>query len=677
VQLIDATLRRLRELPLMVLALGRPAIATKFPGLWSEREVQTIRLLPLPRRASEQLVREALGPAVADEVVARVVERADGNPFHLEELVRAVSAGRDEVLPESVLGTIEARLDAEGREGKLVLRAASVFGDRFKARGVEALLAGALHPSRTAAWIEVLVARELVVKVNGSASGEGGSLYAFQHSLVREAAYAMLTEADRTLGHRLAGEWLERSGDADPRVLAEHFRLGDDRARAVRWYHRAAFQALEASDLSAAIEVAGRGIEQGAAGEKLGALRLVEAEARVWRGELASAERCAVEAAELLAPGSAPWFRAITQAAVAAGKLGRYDVVEGFARKASEVADSSAARSALIICLCECASYLTFGGRYAAADALIERLRRDAPDLAELSPSEAALIHQLFAIRASYAGDGGACLAAFRAALASFEQAGDQRNACAVRSNLGFVLAELGDFKGAEDALRTALTWAGGMGLLDLETVALQNLGRVLAYLGRLEEARSIEQRAADVFQKLGDPRMEGASLRYIAEIALLAGDLEVAEQKARAAASALDVAPPMKATATAVLARVLLRRGFVAEGLWAAREAFATLEALGALEEGESLVRLVHAEALEAAGERAELWRAIASARDRLIERASKITDAAWREQFLTAVPDNARTLSMWAQASARRESRDFGPRSAGRGGASPALHA
>jgi hypothetical protein len=195
--------------------------------------------------------------------------------------------------------------------------------------------------------------------------------------------------------------------------------------------------------------------------------------------------------------------------------------------------------------------------------------------------------------------------------------------------------------------------------------------------LGRLEEARSIEQRAADVFQKLGDPRMEGASLRYIAEIALLAGDLEVAEQKARAAASALAVAPPMKATATAVLARVLVRRGFVAEGLWAARDAFATLEALGALEEGESLVRLVHAEALEAAGERAEFARAIAAARDRLLERASKITDAAWREQFLTAVPDNARTLSMYAQTSARRESRDFGPRSAGRDGARSSLHA
>jgi tetratricopeptide (TPR) repeat protein len=663
VQLLDATLRRLGELPLMILALGRPEMLAKFPDLWSDREVQTIRLLPLPRRASEQLVREALGPSASDEVVARVIERADGNPFHLEELVRAVAAGRGEVLPESVLGSIEARLDAEGGEGKLVLRAASVFGDRFTAKGVDALLAGALHPSRVAAWLEVLVARELVVKVSGS-SPEGDGLYAFHHALVREAAYGMLTEADRTLGHRLAGEWLERSGSADPRALAEHFLRGEEPARAVRWYHRAAFQALEASDLSAAVEGALRGVACGAAGPELGALRLVEAEARVWRGELALAERCAVEAVDLLKRGTAEWFRAVSQAAVAAGKLGRYDVVESFAQTASAFPDSIAARSAQSVCLCECASYMMFGGRYAAADALIERLRKEEP--ASRSPREAALINQLFAIQASYAGDPGACFAAFELSLASFEQAGDQRNACAVRSNQGFVLAELGDFEGAEAALRRSLTEAGRMGLCDVETAALQNLGRVLAYLGRLEEARSLEQRAADIFKGLGDPRMEGASLSYLAEIELFAGDLDLAEQKARAAVAKLDVAPPTQATAMAVLSRVLLRRGRVEEALREARLSFATLEVLGALEEGESLVRLVLAEALEAAGERSELVQAIGSARDRLLTRAAKISDEAWRDQFLTAVPDNARTLAMWSQAIERRDPRDVGAQAA-----------
>ena len=61
VRLIDSTLRNLRELPLMVLVLARPEVNTQFPGLWSERHVQTVKLGPLARKASEKLVREACG----------------------------------------------------------------------------------------------------------------------------------------------------------------------------------------------------------------------------------------------------------------------------------------------------------------------------------------------------------------------------------------------------------------------------------------------------------------------------------------------------------------------------------------------------------------------------------------------------------------------------------------
>src|SRR5262249_13364311 len=45
--------------------------------------------------------------------------------------------------------------------------------------------------------------------------------YGFRHALVRDAAYAMLTEADRILGHELAARWLQRMGGSDPIVLDE------------------------------------------------------------------------------------------------------------------------------------------------------------------------------------------------------------------------------------------------------------------------------------------------------------------------------------------------------------------------------------------------------------------------------------------------------------------------
>src|SRR5262249_11943311 len=92
VRLIDSTLRNLGELPLMVLVLGRPEVHSLFPGLWAERGVQTIKLGPLARRASEKLVKDALGDA-APAVVNSILDRGDGNPFFLEELVRAVHGG--------------------------------------------------------------------------------------------------------------------------------------------------------------------------------------------------------------------------------------------------------------------------------------------------------------------------------------------------------------------------------------------------------------------------------------------------------------------------------------------------------------------------------------------------------------------------------------------------------
>ena len=650
VRLVDSTLRNLRDLPLMVLVLARPEVTAQFPGLWSERHVHSIQLGPLARKASEKLVREALHGGVSDAVVARVLDRADGNPFYLEELVRAVAAGREDALPDSVLGTVEARLDAEGSEAKRVLRAASVFGDRFSTTAVAWLLGGDVHRRDVSEWLASLAAHELVTRVGASATS-GDTDYVFRHTLVREAAYAMLTIEDCTLGHKLAGEWLERQGSADATAMAEHFRRGGEPARSVRWYLRAAEQALEADELTAAIARAESGVACGAAGEDLGLLRLVEAEASVWRGEFAAGEERGVEATRLLPEGSTAWFRAVTQAVLAAGKLGGFDRVERWVASALGTSPAPGARGLQLTCLSRAAIHLLYGGRYASAEVLIAKIERAAGDLAALDPQTRDLVQQMRATRASIMGDSAACLEGFIAALAANDDAGDRRNAGVNRSNIGFILAELGDFQGAEEALRPALADADRLGLHDVTTAVWQNLGYALAYLGRLDEARGNEQRAVDASARAGDPRMEGLARTYLAKIALLSGDAASAEREARAAALLLEIAPPLRAAAVAVLARALLEQGRAEEALPIAREALSTLQALGMIEEGETLVRLVHAEALAALGRTEELAVALADAREHLLARAAKISDTAWRERFLAAVPDNARTLALAAE--------------------------
>ena len=441
-------------------------------------------------------------------------------------------------------------------------------------------------------------------------------------------------------------------------ALAEHFRRGAEPARAVRWYERAAAEALRANDLGAAIERAEMGMASGATDEAAGQLRLIQAEGHVWRGELEVAERRALEAAATLPPGGAAWLRAQGQAIIAAAKHGRLDAVERQVALVGETprVPDAAARNAQVICLAWAANYLVFGGRTEVADALMLRVaalaqQKDGKESGELGPVEPqalGLLHQVRAARASAAGDLGRCLGGLESALQSFEQAGDLRNGCAVRTNLGYVYSELGDFQRAEAALRQALVASDRMGLHDLSAAVEHNLGRVLAFRGDLAEAERLERRAIEAFGRQGDPRLEGAARTYLAEILIAGGHYAAADREAEVATAALAVAPSLQVAAYGVGARARLGRGDVEGALAMAREAHAALERLGEIEEGESMVRLAHAEALAQTGALDEARRALAVARERLLARAERIEEPAWRHRFLHDVPVNARILAL-----------------------------
>jgi len=650
VSFMDATLRTLRDQPLFVLALARPDVDERFPNLWAGRELQTIRLSPLSKRASEKLVRDSLGPGVPDAVVEQIIARADGNAFYLEELIRSFAEGRDEALPDSVIGMVQARLDAEGPQAKRVLRAGSVFGERFSRDGVAALLGGAHEQGDVMDWLELLCGRELVARAL-TAERHGDVEFTFSHALVREAAYAMLTRDDRVLGHRLAGDWLEGAGTGEAMALAEHFRRGEEPTRALPWYLRAAEQALKASDLAAALERAELGLACGATGEDAGAMRLVQSEAHIWRGEFALGETRALAAAEARRPGSGPWLRAHGSAILAAARLGKLDVVETEVGVVSAVDAEPGARGAKLSGLAWAAMYLIFGGRAAAAERVVALVTELAGDLSDVDVQVLALIHQVHSVRSSAAGDLGGCLKGLEAALVAFDQVGDLRNGCSTRANLGYVYAELGDFARADGALRQALADAERLGLHEVAAAAQHNLGRVLGLRGQAAEAARLERAAITSFGKQGEARLEGVARTYLSEILASGGDFTGAEKEAALAVEALRVAPSLRVAALGGLARARLGRGDASGALEASREAAAELEALGEIEEGESSVRLIHAEALAQNGAETEARAALETARERLLARAARIEEPTWRERFLNDVPINARILSLAAQ--------------------------
>ncbi|MGK4001506.1 protein kinase [Sorangium sp. So ce1036] len=262
-KLIARALRELRDRPFAALYLARVEVRQAFPVLWEGSELHEMTLGALPRRAAEELVRQVLGDGLPASEIAPLVERASGNAFYLEELIRAVAEGRGDRLPETILGMVEARLEAIPAEARRLLRAASVFGETFWKKGALALLGDAEGSTLVVDWLPWLLERELLERrEQGRFSDE--EEYAFRHALIRDGCYAMLPDRDRALGHRLAAEWLLQAGEHDAKVLAEHFERGGEPRLAVEFYQRAAEQALAGSDPAAAVTLAARGLALGA-----------------------------------------------------------------------------------------------------------------------------------------------------------------------------------------------------------------------------------------------------------------------------------------------------------------------------------------------------------------------------------------------------------------------------
>ena len=217
IKLMYAALGALGDQPLMVLTLARNNVTELFPQLWADRCVQEIRLRRLSRRASAQLVRQALGDEVAEDVVKALVERSDRHASYLQELIRAAAGGTFDRTPPAVLAMVQARLEKLDPAARRVLRAASIFGTTFWRGGVEELIGG----GDTAAWLAVLVDQG-VVELKNEARFADEVEYRFQHALIREAAYETLTSDDHIAGHWLAAQWLEKLGE-DPTIVSAHF----------------------------------------------------------------------------------------------------------------------------------------------------------------------------------------------------------------------------------------------------------------------------------------------------------------------------------------------------------------------------------------------------------------------------------------------------------------------
>jgi predicted ATPase len=245
--LLDLLASRVRDVPLLLLALARPDLLLARPGWGGGLPAYTaLALEPLSKRESNELA-DRLLTATADEAsrseAARVAETAEGNPLFIEELAASVverpAAG---ALPTTIREIVSARLDALPAAERLVLLDASVVGRIFW-RGALERISG--DGDRLAEVLDSLEARDLVRR-EPLAWIQGEHQFAFKHVLIREVAYATLPKAKRRERHAAVARFLEErtaGGGATATALAQHWREAGAPERAVDYLLLAAEQA--------------------------------------------------------------------------------------------------------------------------------------------------------------------------------------------------------------------------------------------------------------------------------------------------------------------------------------------------------------------------------------------------------------------------------------------------
>ena len=641
VNFVDAALRVHNERPFMVLALARPEVDRRFPGVWKERTPQRINLAPLSPRTSQRMIEHVVGK-IPEESSRWIVDRAQGNPFYLEELLRVVAeggkVGDDSNLPDTVLGMVQARFDIFGPDAKLVLRAGSIFGQTFRPAGVKALVDEDRRKD-VDRWLEILTKREILFSRPAADLRE----YAFRHALLRQAAYEMLPPAEKKLGHLLAGEYLEQAGERQGIVLADHFDRAGEKPRAIRWLGVAAQQALDADDLVETLARIERAVNLGAAGEELCSMRVIESQARYWHGEYVEAESAAREA--LLSEVPRTRLQAMSSLFEALGPQAKYEEI---GRHMRDVAERPAAPELLnpwLDCMVNATAYLAAGGDNEIRGRTLALLEECKERL------EPVLVGRAETMKAHIAGNRGKPAEAamgFRRAVDYYESIGHRRVACEARANLGVTLLELGQLEEAEACVRQVLATAQKLDLKYMVGGVLDNLTNILTYRGSLDEARATGLRALTVTIAQNDRRFQGYAEAYLSVTEYLAADYPRAEHYARAAADTLAEVPATRPFALALLARSLLAQGRLVEALLSARDAYSQLESFGVVDDGEATIRLALAECLIAGRDIAAAQEVLDTAASRILAAAKAIDDPEVRESFLNRIPEHRRILEL-----------------------------
>jgi len=497
---VASLVERLAAVPVMLLATYRPG----YRPPWLDRSYATqLALRPLGREESLAIVSEVLPGMATDPRARLILDKAEGNPFFLEELARVIGeqAGGGLEVPDTVHGVLTARIDRLGELPKRVLQTGSVLGREFSLRLLQALedTGDSRGPGLTAALAELARLEFLYERSEG-----GEPVFVFKHALTQDVARATLVGPRRRALHRRAAEALERLYPERRRelapVLAYHYEEAEAWPQAFQHARVAAESARDAFANQEAL------------------VRFDQA--------LAAAARARNEGPDTLVLLEA---RAQVYALLGDFERARADLEAGLAR--AEARQDAAGRGRALAAL-----GALWGGHRDYARAL--SLLRNAVTALAASGDRRALAEARaqLGIMLLNVARGTESRTELEAARALFEELGDERGQARILDMLGMRAALTGDYATGVRLSREAVERLHAMDDLVTESSALINLAFGHGYRDGWRAGEPYVRQAVDLALTSGARAAEAFARAAHAQLGLPCGQYALARREAEAA---------------------------------------------------------------------------------------------------------------------------------------------
>ncbi len=547
---------------MVVLPLYRPGEATSGgaaaqAGYEPPPEATELVLSELRAASVDALLAAHLG-LVPEAVEKLVKERAGGNPFYLEELVRHLLEGgilgmsdagyeltreiQADDLPPGIESLIAARLDRLSRAALSVAQHASVIGRSF----VMPLLLRLKAVAREAdCGLTELLAHEVVLETAGEPGGGGSSdaaEYLFKHALTRDVAYGGMLVSYRRRVHLAVARAIEEVfGKNRQDYLAKlgyHWEqagrvkkardcyLAGARAAVKRYGHAEAEQAYRAY-LRLVTKPTEESIEaRNELGEKVLQLRGRSRETEMEHSRALEEARGigarALEARSMMALGVVHWM------------TGRMQEAQGLYSGALAVARDQGDHRSEGAWLGVLANLHRTQGRLEAAWKIMRRALRIARELGDRR-REGVVLGNLAGM-CNELGRKEEARKLLRQALAIHREVGARRSEGMVLGNLGSVYHEQGPMSEARKLYEESLQIAREVGDRRYEAVVLGNLASLCRGQSQIEEARELYEQSLRIVREVDDRRFEGHVVGSLAILHYEQGRMEEARKLLRQA---------------------------------------------------------------------------------------------------------------------------------------------